>query len=504
MEIHELKSTMGKARWLYNCLQESRDLGFLVPKYEEINPDFLKEASDFFSFRIDWIVKSESKKLLTYYDLLFEKYKWKTIMIRSNSMAEDWRHSFTWVYQSIKIKCDTIENFLSWIKNVYYSYNTEKAIKYRKKYSIQDTMWILIQEYVEWIENWYWTIHSCCPQGKKYMPIAWWNHMQEEHCGNALGFKSDDEITPVIQYDSGLPYNQEKYIEKLLSIVQKLEKKYGRIAIEYVIWKDGSIHVVQMRSLNYPDNEKLQENSDILCLLDKWCPAFFTDLPVLVVNSIEEEFLKAHHDPCWNKIYDIPNRIKMANSFSKVFPQFKYKLMNNWFDIISKFNKDNPNWYVLLIPNWLPKSWFDMSAELENDLFSNTKAIITKKYESFYSNSILHKWVLAREEDIPAINYERNKNNSRDLSRNKNVIDIDEIKTWDRLSIRENDWGESFLVRDNQVWVSIERLKCLYPDMKIVENNSGKYEIEFQWTWINLEPFYNFLGLIPKMCAIFA
>jgi hypothetical protein len=226
-----------KWRWLDRCKQHTNNFWYLVPEYEELELDLVAHFVYEVVSRGHKIIDPSVTRLPTIYDKLFKRWKWKTIMVRSNSIAEDGEHSFTWIHESKKIKCDTIDDLLKAIDFVKKSFYSEKAKKYRAKHKIEDRMWILIQEFVEWIDDyWYGTVHSSPPQDDGTMQIAWWEHMQNKHTGSIWVIKDVSDLFVIGGWNFS-EYISEQ-LEKLKNIVIKLEKIYWKIAVEYVIWKD--------------------------------------------------------------------------------------------------------------------------------------------------------------------------------------------------------------------------------------------------------------------------
>jgi len=83
----------------------------------------------------------------------------------------------------------------------------------------------------------------------------------------------------------------------LKDITIKLEEVYGASNIEFVIGKDGTIHLFQQRNLGIPPVQSLLSESERIIRLDDFCPAYFTGLPVLVMPSFEDQVIRQIKDP---------------------------------------------------------------------------------------------------------------------------------------------------------------------------------------------------------------
>lgn len=497
-----------KARWLSRLVQSAEELWFKVPAYEEISPrklDVLLEAH-FVHSQVDVARVLDPDSLWVQSDLeqLFQRWKWKTIMVRSNSSLEDGKHSFAWVYKSIRIQCESISDLRAALLEVRDSISSHEAMRYRHNHSLGwDSMGIVIQEFVEGIEWWYGVIHTSIPQVDSIMAVSGGNHeaVTDEKWTRWRSevYKNwDEETWP------NIPKSKRSYIPKLRDISRELEKLHGKSDIEFVIGKNGEIYLVQLRSLNIPPVAPMIQWAEMITRLHHWCAAYFVWLPVLVVKSLENlamQWVKNPLDiPELRGFFDaIPlfndkgeqvgtqSRQELANALHGIDPTLRSQGVWDWWDTIAEFNKAHPEWFILSIPNWLPKwfGWLPWSLgwareAVNKALFSNMRAMVVTAFQSTHSDGLAHTHIRAREEEVPMISIVDNH-----LFGTNKV----ELKTGDILSIRE--WN---LVRDKKS-ESIEATNLLedFPGIHIRETEYGP-EILFPGIQVQMGKFYNFLA----------
>jgi hypothetical protein len=494
-----------KAKWLFKLTTAAWELWYNVPRWEEIKPNQLDKIVDRrrpYRSATAKVIDAEQTWSPDPLVAIFERWKWKTLMVRSNSLLEDGNHTFAWVYQSEKIDCTDIETLRNSLRNVLNSINSYDATKYRVKRKLwHDSMGIVLQEFVEGIQGWYGVIQSSLPQGDHRFAIAWGNHEEVTdgvwNLWQAEIYKGDYDEIP-----HGFPKRLGKFIPELKKIVIGLENRFGKSDIEYVIGKDETIHLVQLRGLNIPPTTPMIEWAEVVTNLDRWCPAYFVGLPVLVVESLENLFMQWIKNPLnipelewfhdtvlytaldWKKVH----RQDFANALHWLNPNLKSEPLWNWWDEVAAFNKNHPKWYVLSIPNWLPNGFWGLPFALwgaregvEKELFSNMKAMVVTAFRSTHSNALAHASIRAREEDVPVIHITDNN------FPKGNAI---ELKTGDILSIRE--WQ---LVRDKKV-ADIHDVNLLdfFKWIHLRDTPEFWQEIIFPWDEKRMEVFYNWLS----------
>lgn len=486
-----------KASWIHGLLMYSEVLWYSVPETFVIPPgqlkDFLLQAT------YQWKqVKAKVIKLLIWKESpeisentlkeIFQQFQWKTIMVRSNSRREDGENMFVGVYDSSKIECTSEKMLFSALNTVYQSFNSDEAIEYRRIHSIsEDSIGVVIQEFVEGMEWWgYGVIHTSLPHNKDYMIISGWNHRAvtdgEDDIWNTQLLKRQKELVITAWK---IPDRLREGIQKLKDITIKLEEVYGASNIEFVIGKDGTIHLFQQRNLGIPPVQSLLSESERIIRLDDFCPAYFTGLPVLVMPSFEDQVIRQIKDPAisfpefydWGKDYDsILKHAKAINSFA---PQIGEELMYEWFKTITQFNQSNPNGWVLCIPNGLPENF--SQKKIDEFMFSNLKAVVKTDLPATYSNALSHVEVRARSESVPVIFVERNFHDK----------DRVQLKTGDILSIREH-----CLVRDKKVEKVGDEISLLayFPWICLRRTQENELEILFLWDEKRIDVFYNYLN----------
>lgn len=503
-----MEPSWGKGKWLSRLIQSANTLWFKVPAYEEISPerlDALLEAR-FLDPKVEVARILDSDTLWMQSDLeqLFWRWRWKTIMVRSNSVLEDGNHSFAWVYQSIKIQCDSVSTLIVAMRKVRESVSSHEACVYKYKRGLRgDHMGVLIQEFIEGTDGWYGVIHTSLPQVDYCMAISGGDHEAVTDDKWARWrievYKNwDEETWP------NIPKSKRDYIPKLRDISRELEKLHGKSDIEFVIGKNEEIYLVQLRSLNIPPVAPMIQWAEVITRLHNWCVAYFVWLPVLVVESLENLAMQWVRNPL-----DVPelrgffdaiplfndkgeqvgtqSRQELANALHRIDPTLKSQGVWNWWDTIAEFNKAHPAWFILSIPNWLPKGfgWLSWSLggareAVERELFSNMKAVVITAFQSTHSDGLAHAHIRAREEEVPMISIV----DSHVFGTNKV-----ELKTGDILSVRE--WN---LVRDKKS-ESIEATNLLedFPGIHIRETEYGP-EILFPGIQVQMGKFYNFLA----------
>lgn len=268
-------------------MQSVDALWFKVPAYEEISPgelDTLLENRFIHSkVSVARVLDPDSLWVQSELEQLFQRWKWKNIMVRSNSLLEDGKHSFSWVYTSMKIDCTNISYLITALREVRDSIRSHEAMRYRRKHNLGwDSMGIVIQEFIEGIEWWYGVIHTSLPQLDFKMAISGGDHeaVTDEkwvQWRTEVYKNRDDETWP------NIPKSKRGYIPKLRDISRELEKLNGKSDIEFIIGKNGEIYLVQLRSLNIPPVTQMIESAEVIIKLHDWCPAYFVWLPVLVV-----------------------------------------------------------------------------------------------------------------------------------------------------------------------------------------------------------------------------
>ena len=513
-EFHEPSKHCNALWWKATGLQKLErkkdDLWFFIPKWEAIAPrqlgDLLSNHTQAsFASRASNSLESSALDVGSELMRVFRRWEGRTIMIRSNSKAEDGIHTFAWVYESVKIDCISFEVFLDAIRTVVASLDSPHARSYRSKNKVySDTMGIIIQEFVEWIDWWYGVIHTSLPQVDYTMSISGGDH---EGVTDKKGATWRTEVPK--NCDNYLAHNIPKWVvNSLLSlrnIAREVEKLYGKSDIEYVIGKDGKIYLLQLRSLNIPEVTPMIDWVETITHLHDWCPAYFVWLPVLVVESLENlavqwiknplnilEFRWFHDaiglsDDVWNTCRSI-SRQGIMNALHRIDPNLKNQPLWDWWDTVAEFNKNHPNWFVLSIPNglpqgfgWLSRSLWWVKEAVENTLFSNMKALIVTAFQSTHSDGLAHADIRAREEAVPVISIVDNPWLGTNLT---------ELHTWDILSVRR--WQ---LVRDKKIEdIAISTLTEHFPWIHIRDSGEWEYEIIFPGIEVQLDVFYNFLA----------
>jgi Pyruvate phosphate dikinase, AMP/ATP-binding domain len=500
----------GKAIGLKKLQIVSSELWFIVPKYEVVPPGELWAVlSEYTQIRhnrrasqaLDATLLWTKSKL----EWLYERWKWETIMVRSNSQKEDGKNSFAWVYKSVKVKCDSVEDLVKAFQWVQASLNSSLAQAYRYEHKIWfDEMGIVIQEFIDGIPNWYGVIHTAFPNSKYNSDffISGWSH--ESVTDGRTNTWNADQWKDSTYISSGIPKDIQPYVPQIQKIVVGLEEKYGKSDIEFVIWQDHQVYIVQLRPLNYKNHAPMLDGSEQVTRLDKWSMANFKWLPVLVVESFENLIMQGIKNPLnipeWEWYWDhiesvdedgkrllIPGRQALVNPLHLLIPDLKYESAMATIDSIINFNKAHPNGYILCIQNWLPE-WFGGLSRViwwkrelwEKALFSNRKAMIVTAFQSTYSNELAHKSIRAREENIPVIQIK-----SRHGERNPV-----QLQTGDIISIRDG-----YLVRDKKVSdITVENPKDFYKGIHIRDTQEWGKEILFPGSdEVNLTVFYKFL-----------
>lgn len=135
----------GKAKGLEELLKHS-ELGYIVPPYKEISPDFFDYVSKQMEADETLLFSSELAKII---ENIAEEFSNQQVIVRSNSLKEDSRHSFAGRYDSIKVEHATFETLSGAIVKVYRSFYSELAQDYRKEHNIKDDMMgIIVQKFM--------------------------------------------------------------------------------------------------------------------------------------------------------------------------------------------------------------------------------------------------------------------------------------------------------------------------------------------------------------------